>query len=141
MYQYGWGVPQNFKEALKWHTRAAEQGHVTAQIILGGMYKYGWGVPKNATEAVKWDTKAAEQGDAGAQFSLGDMYAKGEGVPQNYEQAYIWLSLAAAQPDAPEYAAKLRDEVAKKLPPKDLIAAQQRASELQKQIEANAKTP
>ena len=69
------------------------------------------------------------------------MYRNGQGVPQNYKEAYVWLSLAAAQSSAPQDAAKVRDEVAKKLPPKDLIAAQQRAAELQEKIAANAKNP
>ena len=105
------------------------------------MYKYGESVPQNGTEAVKWYTKAAEQGDAGAQFNLGSMYRNGQGVPQNYKEAYVWLSLAAAQSSSPENAEKLRDLAAEKLTPEQLIAAQQRAAELQKQIEANAKTP
>ena len=83
----------------------------------------------------------AEQGDVAAQETLCGMFYFGKNVMQNYEQAYIWASLAAAQSPAPEYAAEVRDEVAKKLPPKDLIAAQQRAAELQEKIAANAKNP
>jgi TPR repeat protein len=160
MYKYGESVPQNGTEAVKWYTKAAEQGSVTAQNNLGEMHRYGYnsalqnslvprllrpivygyvydGLPQDYKEAVKWYTKAAEQGDAGAQFNLGSMYRNGQGVPQNYKEAYIWASLAAAHSPAPEGATKVRDAVAKKLPPKDLIAAQQRAAELQKQIEAN----
>ena len=135
------GIPENDKEGLKWYTKAAEQGDAEAQISLGSMYYDGLGIPKNDPEAVKWYTKAAEQGDAGAQFNLGSMYRNGQGVPQNYKEAYIWASLAAAHSPAPEGATKVRDAVAKKLPPKDLIAAQQRAAELQKKIAANAKNP
>ena len=141
MYHFGLGTPKNDLEAFKWTAKASEQGDVLAQSSLGWSYDNGRGTSQNYQEAVKWYTKAAEQGDAVAQFNVGLMYAKGEGVPQNYEQAYIWASLATAQSDAPENAEKLRDEVAKKLPPKDLIAAQQRAAELEKQIQANAKEP
>jgi TPR repeat protein len=137
MYKYGGGVPQNYEQAVKWYTKAAEQGDVYAQVSLGLMYQYGGGVPQNYEQAVKWYTKAAEQGEVYAQFNLGSMYRNGQGVPQNYKEAYIWASLAAAHSPAPEGATKVRDAVAKKLPPKDLIAAQQRAAELQKQIEAN----
>jgi TPR repeat protein len=136
MYGNGEGVPQNYEQAIKWYTKAAEQGLAQAQHNLGLIYERGQGV-KNYQKAIKWYTKAGEQGYAYAQFNLGLMHYFGDSAPQNYEQAYIWLSLATAQPNAPEHAAKLRDEVAKKLPPKDLIAAQQRAAELQKQIEAN----
>ena len=136
IYEQGQGV-KNYQQAIKWYTKAGEQGYAYAQFNLGSMYYEGLGIPKNDPEAFKWYTKAAEQGLETAQFYLGLMYAKGEGVPQNYEQAYIWASLAAAHSPAPEGATKVRDAVAKKLPPKDLIAAQQRAAELQKQIEAN----
>ena len=30
--------------ALYWYRRAAEQGHVPAQLLLGQMYESGWGV-------------------------------------------------------------------------------------------------
>jgi hypothetical protein len=148
MYKYGWedkygwvtwdNDKKNDKEAVKWYTKAAVKGHSSAQNSLGDMYRHGGrGVRQSYYEAVEWYIKAAEQGDAGAQFNLGSMYRNGQGVPQNYKEAYIWASLAAAHSPAPEGATKVRDAVAKKLPPKDLIAAQQRAAELQKQIEAN----
>jgi hypothetical protein len=133
--------PKNYKEAIKWLTKVAEQGNVNGQVNLASMYEDGQGTPQNYEQAIKWYTKAAEKGYAAAQFDLGLMYAKGDGVPQNDEQAYIWASLATAQSDAPENAEKLRDLAAKKLTPEQLIAAQQRAAELQKQIAANAKTP
>jgi TPR repeat protein len=141
MYQNGHGVSENYKEALKWYTKAAEQGDVLSQFSLGWTYENGRGTSQNYQEAVKWYTKASLQGYVMAQFNLGLMHAKGDGVPQSDEQAYIWASLATAQSDAPENAEKLRDLAAKKLTPEQLTAAQQRAAELQKQIEANAKTP
>ena len=47
MYQKGEGVPQDYKEAVKWYRLAAEQGHATAQTNLGGMYYKGQGVPED----------------------------------------------------------------------------------------------
>jgi hypothetical protein len=38
MYQNGWGVPQDDKEAVRWYTLAAEQEHAKAQYNLGVMY-------------------------------------------------------------------------------------------------------
>ena len=63
MYSIGDGVPQDYKEAAKWFTKAAEQGYANAQYSLGVMYRDGDGVPQDYKEAVKWYTKAAEQGD------------------------------------------------------------------------------
>ena len=40
MYGNGEGVPQDYKEAVKWYRLAAEQGVAAAQYNLGGMY-YG----------------------------------------------------------------------------------------------------
>ena len=46
----------------KWYKKAAEQGHVQAQVRIGRCYARGWGVEKNAREAMKWYLNAAEQG-------------------------------------------------------------------------------
>ena len=44
MYNYGWGVPQNYPTAHKWLSLAAEQGDANAQTQLGVMYGLGNGV-------------------------------------------------------------------------------------------------
>jgi TPR repeat protein len=44
MYKNGEGVPQDFKQAIQWYTKAAEQGDVDAQYNLALMYKNGEGV-------------------------------------------------------------------------------------------------
>lgn len=97
----GRGVPQNDKEAVKWHRLAAEQGHVLSQYDLGVMYATDRGVSQDDKEAVKWFRLAAEQGDAKAQYNLGLMYNKGRGVSQNNKEAVKWYRLAAEQGDAP----------------------------------------
>jgi TPR repeat protein len=86
MYRSGDGVPQDYKEAVKWYTKAAEQGNASAQFNLGWMYREGRGVPQDCVEAAKWFTNAAEQGDTKAQYNLGVMYAQGQGVPQDYKE-------------------------------------------------------
>jgi hypothetical protein len=63
-------VPLDYAEALKWFSRAAEQGHAGSQNNLGIMYNSGLGVPKNTTEAIKWWRKAADQGYPDAIESL-----------------------------------------------------------------------
>jgi TPR repeat protein len=96
----GRGVPQDFKEALRWFRLAAEQGDPAAQFNLGLMYDEGTGIPQDFKEAARWYRRAAEQGDADARFNLGFMYSKGEGVPQDYKEALRWYRLAADQGDA-----------------------------------------
>jgi len=123
MYEYGKDVPQNYKNAVKWYTRAAEQGNAdaqenpiflakqgdadarssltslaeqgiaTAQFKLGWMYSNGNSVPQDYKAGVKWYTLAAEQGHAGAQNNLGLMYSNGKGVPQDYKTALKWWLL------------------------------------------------
>ena len=97
MYRVGAGIPQNYKEAVKWFRKAAEQGNADAQYNLGLMYRVGAGIPQNYKEAVKWFRKAAEQGYAKAQHNLGMMYSEGEGVTHDYVIAYAWVNLAATK--------------------------------------------
>ncbi len=67
MYCDGNGVPQDYKQAAKWFTRAAEQGYAKAQDELGYMYVLGHGVPQDDKQADKWWTKATEHGSTYAQ--------------------------------------------------------------------------
>jgi len=67
------GVVQDFKEAVKWFRKAAEQGNADAQYALGRAYHEGQGVDYNYTEAVKWLKKAAEQGQSDAIYRLEDL--------------------------------------------------------------------
>ena len=74
MYYNGKGVTQDYKEAVKWYTKAAEQGYAVAQSNLGYMYFNSEGVAQDYKETAKWWRKAAEQGYAEAQFNLGHKY-------------------------------------------------------------------
>ena len=96
MYRNGYGVLQDYKEAVKWYRLAAEQGHTEAQVNLGNMYFNGDGVLQDHKETVKWFRLAAEQGNAEAQFNLGVMYHK-DGVLQDHKEAVKWFRLAAEQ--------------------------------------------
>ncbi len=64
MYKSGKGVTKNYKTAVQWYQKSANQGYVTAQRELGIMYARGQGVNQNYKTAVKWYRIAAEQGDA-----------------------------------------------------------------------------
>jgi len=41
MYESGQGVPQNYKEAIKWYRLAAEQRNEGAEVNLAIMYDEG----------------------------------------------------------------------------------------------------
>jgi uncharacterized protein len=49
----------NLDEALLWYRRAAEQGDVDSEIVLGLAYAKGIGVEQNEVEAFKWYDIAA----------------------------------------------------------------------------------
>src|ERR671930_510758 len=73
-YQNGDGVPRDPARAAEWYRKAADAGHLAAQIALAAMYYNGEGVPQDAGKAVEWYTKAAQQGDTVAQVALGLIY-------------------------------------------------------------------
>ena len=75
-YYKGFGVAQDYNEAVKWYTKSAEQGNAGAQSKLGLCYYRGCGVAKDEKEAVKWFTKAAEQGNEGAKKALEKLKSK-----------------------------------------------------------------
>lgn len=84
---------KNGKKAVKWFTKAADQGHMKSHWRLGDMYKRGDGVLVSYKTAIKWYTKAAQQGDAMAQRRLGGMYQDGKGVLTDNIRAYMWFIL------------------------------------------------
>jgi TPR repeat protein len=90
-------------------------------------------VAKDDVQAMSWYRKAAEQGHAMAQLSLGFCYAKGVGVAKDEITAYAYLNLAAGG-EAPF----ARENLAiweKRMSQNALLLGQQRAKELQKEIE------
>lgn len=97
MYEYGKGVPIDYKQAAVWYLKAAEQRVSVAQYNLGLMYAKGHGVPMDYKQAAAWYLKAAEQGMLDAQYNLGVMYSNGQGVPQDYKQAAAWYLAASEQ--------------------------------------------
>lgn len=72
-YYSGGGVEKNYKEAVKWFRKAAEQGHAESQCTLGIFYYNGVGVAKNEREAIKWLRMSAEQGCLKAKISLDEI--------------------------------------------------------------------
>ena len=128
IYYNGEGVPQDYKEAVKWHRLAAEQGHAKAQHKLGVMYAFGIvGVPQDYKEAVKWHRLAADQGHSTAQSNLGKMYDNGTGVLQDNAMAHMWYNIAAANGN--EYGSINRDRIAKKMTTESIEKAQAMARE------------
>ena len=127
MYDNGWGVPQDYKEAVNWYRLAVEQGYAIAQFNLGLIYEKGKGVPQDDKEAVLWYTLAAEQDHAKAQYNLGVMYALGEGVIKDYVYAHMWGNIASMNGN--DKGETLRGYVAEKMTSSQIEEAQRLAKE------------
>jgi len=63
MYDYGKGVTQDYKEAVKWYLLAAEQGSASAQYNLGVMYDNGEGVIQDYVRANMWFILVTSKGE------------------------------------------------------------------------------
>ena len=112
----------DFAAAAKEWRPLAEQGSAAAQLNLGLLCYDGKGVPQDYAEAANWFRRAAEQDNEQAQHNLGAMYGTGQGVKRDYVQAYKWLNLCSAKGNAG--CTSQRDQIAKKLKPAQIQAAQ-----------------
>jgi TPR repeat protein len=95
MYESGFGVKQDRKEAEIWINKAAAKGHETAGFKL--LY---WDVEKNGLKGdnktkVNALIKKADDGNPQAQYYVGKMHANGVGMKKNPDKAIGWLNKAA----------------------------------------------
>ncbi len=136
---------KNYREAVKWFRKAAEQGFGKAQWGLSVMYHEGKGVTQDYAEAMQWLRKAAEQGLGDAQRDLGQAYEGGSGVAvccsaadgqslfanneskNNNITALMWYILASAQDT--QDATEKRDHLASEMTQSQIAEAQRLARE------------
>ncbi|KAF9132064.1 hypothetical protein BGW39_000859 [Mortierella sp. 14UC] len=91
MYLYGEDVNQDFKAAMNWYMKAAEQEHAQGQCNVGVLYRDGLGVEQSFNTAEEWFQKSAERGNSTALNNLGFMRQQGQGkITQNYYMAMFW---------------------------------------------------
>lgn len=96
-YRLGRGVPINLGAATTWFQRAAKQGHIDAQRILGLLlFQNG-----DRVNGLKWLKMAANRNDAGAMLIYGTALVNGDGVKRDPTLGYSFVSRAAAQGFAP----------------------------------------
>lgn len=98
-------VSKDVGKAVKWLTKAADDGERRAQTMLGELYLDGDEVRKDYYKAGVYLEKAAAKGHAHSQFLIGMMYASGMGRKADEETAKFWLNCAAQRgdSDAEEY--------------------------------------
>lgn len=101
----------DYKEALYWYLKAAEQGYDEAEFQVGCFYEIGKGTKQNFKKAVYWYKKAAEQNHPNAQYCLGECFCYGRGVKQDYNEAKYWFTKALE--NGYENAQKVLDSLSK----------------------------
>jgi TPR repeat protein len=121
----------DYKQAIEWYTKAANQGNITAELDLASLYRDGRGklFARDVDQAAVWYRKGADQGDPRAQAALAMLYTLGQGVPRSDVEAYYWLDLAAAVkgPNQDQYAAN-RQVVGTRITADELEAIQERVA-------------
>lgn len=73
MHKQGEGIPADWKQAMYWFRKAAEQGHAASQYELGAVYlgmSSAKTVPLDRQQGLFWLAKAAEQNYAPAKSML-----------------------------------------------------------------------
>ena len=103
------------ESAVEWYQKAADQGLAAAQHKLGECYEYGFGVSESDSKAAEYYFKAVNQGYADALFSLALCLETGKGIIKDKNEALDYYKQAAKKGNE---------------------TAQQRAIELQSEIEA-----
>jgi hypothetical protein len=93
----GNGVYRDAHEAVKWFTKAAEQGNADGEYGVGVMYQLGRGGPQDTSSAIRWFELAAKQGKVEAQFQLARIYDASEGPTKNPAMAAKYYQQAAAK--------------------------------------------
>ena len=92
----GMAGPIDFKAAAASYKRAAELGHISAQVRYGFALLHGRGVEPDPFTAETWLRRAALAGDAQAAAVIGYIYARDGELPPNHAEAAIWFERAAS---------------------------------------------
>lgn len=79
---------RDYPKALRWASRAADQGDELAILTQANIYRNGLGVPKDETKAAKLYLELDKKGSANTWWRLGNMYAHGRGVDRDFSLAF-----------------------------------------------------
>ena len=96
------GFAVNEALAAEWMEKAAKQGLMDAQVVMGAMYDRGFGVTSDRDKATAWYQKAAAQGHSTSLAILGKNDAAQGSVQFNYQA----MRFSAARTIPTEYAKK-----------------------------------
>jgi hypothetical protein len=90
IYYTGKGVPQSYKEAVRWYEMAAEDLESYGLCNLGYCYYYGRDIDVNFKRAYECFSLSAYMRNPNAMYKLGDMYYYGNHVREDKDAAYFW---------------------------------------------------
>lgn len=122
MYAIGYGVKQNYPEAIRYYTLSTKQDKSTvtwlkylaedhkcakAQFQLAWHLEQGVGIEKNLNEAVRYCTLSAKQKHQGAMFALATYYVDSQYDQINYKIATQLIERLTQT----QYGKKLTDEL------------------------------
>ena len=94
MYNKGFGVEVDKKEAVGWFLLSAEHGNMLAQYALGYAYYKGEGVLQNFESALRHFKNSAFQGHPSSQVNIGKIYFLGQGIEKSLPKAHMWWRIA-----------------------------------------------
>ncbi|HJW40045.1 MAG TPA: tetratricopeptide repeat protein [Rhizomicrobium sp.] len=94
-YENGWGVAQNFAEAVRHYRLAAEAGLAWAQYNLGHLLLDGNGVARDRDAAFRCYALAAAQDHERAMNLLARCHEEGWGTPRDSQAARAWYHRSA----------------------------------------------
>lgn len=83
VYDNGWGVEENPREAFKWFKRAADAGVEAAFYHVATSYFWGLGTRKNSKAGYYWFCQAARVRDTLAEQAIAQCLIEGLGVRAN----------------------------------------------------------
>ncbi len=93
----GRGMPKSDIVAADWMAKAAQAGHIPAEIEYAIMLFNGTGVARDETAAAKLFLRAAAKGNPIAQNRIARLYQIGRGVPTDSIEAAAWHLAARAR--------------------------------------------
>lgn len=96
------GIDKDEQKAAEWMEKAANQGLVDAQVVMGAMYDRGMGVIGDRDKSNHWYEKAAAHGHGTSLAILGKNDAAKGSVQFNYQA----MRLNASRSIPTEYAKK-----------------------------------
>jgi TPR repeat protein len=133
-YETGDGVAQDYVQARTEYEQAAAGGVALAIYRLGRFYQNGYGVASDAAMASELYRLAALADVPLAQYNLGAMLVSARGVKRDFVEGLAWLILASRNQIEAEGEQRTRARLAGQ--PQIIAAAEKRAAELRKEIDA-----